>query len=158
MALDVLAHGRLVKAPERRTRASGKPFATAQIAVATDGDESPLVSLIAFRREVVTALLALDVGDSVALGGRAKLNAWADRSSGEPRASLSVVVEQVLTAYHVRHKRETFSDARERPVSDDRAPDDSQPVRGADRAPAARSPSLPAVIGRINALADDPLP
>lgn len=67
MALDVLAHGRLVKAPERRTGASGKPFATAQIAVATDGDDSALVSLIAFRREVVTALLALDVGDSVAL-------------------------------------------------------------------------------------------
>lgn len=150
MALDILAQGRLVKPAQSRTGGGGREFATAQIAVATDADDSALLSLIAFRRDVVGALLALAVGDAVAVAGRAKLTAWADKSTGEPRAGLSVVVDQLLTAYHVDRRRKAAQ-------GDDRAPDDAHPVRTPDRRTGARDSrrSLPAVAGGIAELADD---
>jgi single-stranded DNA-binding protein len=105
MALDILAQGKLVKAPEQRTGASGKPYMAALLSVAIEGDESLLASCVAFRPEAVAALLALAKDDAVAVAGRAKLNAWADKATGEAKHGLSVVVEQVLTPYHVRRRR-----------------------------------------------------
>lgn len=131
MALDCLAQGRLVRAPERRTTKSGKPYATAQLAVATGGDESALLSLIAFRSEVVDALAALDRGDSICVTGRATPKAWSNKSTGEPCAGLSIVVELLLSPYHLNRKRAAAQ-------SDDREPQAPTPPRRRDRAPAAR--------------------
>ena len=122
MALDVLAQGRLIKAPERRTTKTGSAFATATLAVAVDDGESALLSLIVFRAEAVAALLALGKGDACAVTGRGqKITTWPDKTSGEPRAGLSVVVEAVLSTYHVRRKRLAVAgaDTHERSGGDD---------------------------------------
>jgi len=101
--LNVLATGTLVGDPKQRTGATGKPYVTAQARVPCDGEDSLLLSIIAFRDSARDALLALAQGDAVAVTGRAKLTAW--RKNGEERHGLSVVAEQVLTAYQVEKRR-----------------------------------------------------
>jgi single-stranded DNA-binding protein len=103
MALDVLVQGRLTKAPESRTARNGTPFALAQVSTPME-EGDVLASVIAFRPEAVDALLALDRGDAVAVAGRAKVGVWQPRE-GDPRASLSITAEAVLSAYAIRRKR-----------------------------------------------------
>lgn len=106
MSLDALCAGRLTRAAELRTSKTGRDYATAQMAVQADGDERVLVSLICFAADAVQEIRALEAGDSLCVAGRAKLSAWSDKSSGEPRAGLSVTVEKVLTPYHLRRRRQ----------------------------------------------------
>lgn len=150
MALDVLAQGKLVKQPEQRTAANGRPYALAQIAVATD-EGDVLANCIAFRAEAVDALLALDKGDACAVAGRGKVSTWTNRD-GETRASLSITVEAVLSAYHVRRKRAAAQ-------RDDDPADDSTPAARADRAAAAPYASrrpVPAGAGLADMPDDNP--
>lgn len=111
MSLDILAMGRLVQPATAGTSKNGKPYARARLRVATDDSESVLVSLVAFKPEACAALLALGAGDAVAVAGRAKLSAWADRVSGEPRAGADVVVEAVLSAYQIDKRRKVVQAA-----------------------------------------------
>jgi single-stranded DNA-binding protein len=138
--IDVLAQGRLVRAPERRTSATGKDYATALLAVATEGDDSLLASCVAFRPEAVAALLALDKGDAAAITGRAKLRTWT-AGDGALKTGLSVVVDQVLTLYAVKRKREAVqgaADAPERPQSRERGSAGATPRRSRPAAPSSR--------------------
>lgn len=89
-----------MKAPTRR--------AASLIASAGDG-ESLFVNVIAFDAAAVAALLALAAGDSVAVAGTATPRAYI--KEGEPRASLDVTAQQVLTAYHVTRKRQAGASA-----------------------------------------------
>lgn len=124
--LDVLAQGRLTKAPERRTAKNGSVFALAQISIAADGDDgSLLASVIAFRTEAADALLALDKGDAVAVAGRAKVGVWQPRE-GDPRANLSIVADQVLSVYAIRKKRQAAQ-------GDPDASDDPTPAPAGER-------------------------
>lgn len=149
MSLDVLITGRMVKPAQQRKAANGNPFALAQVSVPTEGDESLLVSCIAFSRSAVDALLALDKGDAVSLAGKAKLSSWTG-SDGATKHGLNVTVDAVLSAYHVRRKRAALQ-------GDADTPDDSTPVRAPDRAAAAPYASrrpVPAGAG-IGDLAND---
>ena len=101
--IDCLIQGRLHAAPQQRTSKNGKPFATAKLIAAGGDGESLFVNLIAFDAAAVHALLALAAGDSVAVAGTATPRAYV--KDGEPRASLDVTAQQVLTAYHVTRKR-----------------------------------------------------
>lgn len=154
MSIDVLASGRLLKAPEQRQGKNGKPFATALIAAAMDEGEI-VANVIAFRPECVAALLALDKGDAVAVAGRAKLGVW-QSAEGEPRPSLSIVAEQALTAYHVRRKRTA--------AQGDDAGSDDPPAPAGDRRTARPQASrsgisaqrpIPETVPPIAELADD---
>lgn len=150
MALDVLAQGRLVKAAEMRTAKTGKPFAVAKMAVATDGDESMLCSLIAFRGSAAEALLALGAGDACAVAGQAKVTAWTGRD-GEAKTGLSIVVEAVLTAYHVKRRRQAVQ-------GDANDEEGRTPAPESERAPKHTRPaqrSLPATAGMIADMPDD---
>jgi len=141
MALDVLVQGRLTEAPESRTARTGTPFALAQVSVTME-EGDVLASVIAFRPEAVAALLALDKGDAVAIAGRAKVGVWQPRE-GEPRASLSISADAVLSVYVIRRKRaavqgdghDTDSETR---ASVDRA---SELPHGSDRGNRARRPA-----------------
>jgi single-strand DNA-binding protein len=124
MAFDALLQGKLVKVPEQRTGASGKPFVTAQMAVAVEGDEAVLASVIAFRPEARAALLALAKGDAVAVAGKAKLNTWADKTTGEPKHGLAVTVEQAMTLYGLGRKRKAAAGRAGGPQRDDFADGD----------------------------------
>lgn len=102
MSVTALITGKLLADPERRTGAnSGKAFTTARMAAGTD-DESVFCSVIAFGT-AGEQLAALAKGDTLAITGRTKPNAWV--KDGEPKAGLDIVADQVLTAYHLKRKR-----------------------------------------------------
>ena len=101
--IAILVTGTLAADPQRRQAANGNPFATALLRVPT-GEESALVSVIVFDPQACEDLLRLKKGDSVSITGRAKLTAWTGRD-GETRHGLSVVAEQVMSAYQVGRKR-----------------------------------------------------
>ena len=117
MSIDALIQGYIHRAPQARTSAGGKPFATATVRTATRDGGSLFVSVIAFSASACTALLALEDGDSVALAGELTPKVYTPRDGGEPRPSLDLVAHRVLTEYHVTRKRKAMAEAKssERP-------------------------------------------
>ncbi|WP_157272285.1 single-stranded DNA-binding protein, partial [Azohydromonas aeria] len=92
--------------PEQRVgNNSGKPFVTAKVRAATAGGETLFVNVLAFDTLAQTALLALCDGDAVSLTGTLTPKVWTDRE-GQPRPALDMIASGVLTAYHVKRKRD----------------------------------------------------
>ncbi len=93
--IRALVSGRLHDAPQARTSANGNPFSTAKLRA--DGKDGATVwtSIIAFG-ELAERLATLPAGAALSVSGRAEVNAWLDKN-GEPRAGLSVVVEELAT-------------------------------------------------------------
>ncbi len=87
--------GTLYGAPQARTSQAGKPFVTAK--VRADGKNGEIVwcSIIAFG-EIADRLLTLADGAALSISGRAEVNAWLDKA-GEPKAGLSLVVDELAT-------------------------------------------------------------
>ena len=104
MTIDALIAGKLHARPEARTSKNGKPFATAKMRAAAGDGDSLFVNVIAFEQAAVSALLALDAGDSIAIAGAMTPKVWTDRE-GTSHPALDVVAHQVLTSYHVTRKR-----------------------------------------------------
>ncbi|MGE6497922.1 single-stranded DNA-binding protein [Cupriavidus metallidurans] len=106
--LDTICGGTLIATPSERTGQSGKPFATATIRCAQDnGDPALFVHVIAFADAVRAALLALAAGDSLTVSGPLSISVWTP-SGGEARPQVKIVAQAVLTAYHVRRKRDAM--------------------------------------------------
>jgi hypothetical protein len=101
--IDALISGKIFAKPQQRTGQSGKPFATCKVRVPTGGEDAVFVSVIAFDKPVITALLALDAGDSVSLSGVLTPKVW----QGKP--ALDLVAHGVMTAYHVTRKRKAMT-------------------------------------------------
>jgi len=93
VTIEALITGKLHKRAEERTGRSGRPFG-----------ESLFVNVCAFSESACAALLALDVGDSVALAGSMTPKAWTDRE-GNTRPSVDMVATQVLTLYGLKKRR-----------------------------------------------------
>lgn len=93
--IRALVTGRLHDAPQARTSQSGNTFTTGKLRA--DGKDGATVwcSIIAFG-ELAERLATLPAGAALSVSGRAEVNAWLDKS-GEPRAGLSVVVEELAT-------------------------------------------------------------
>ncbi|HDR9064382.1 TPA: single-stranded DNA-binding protein [Burkholderia vietnamiensis] len=121
--IDGLIAGKLYDTPSSKTGASGKSFVTAKVRAASGDGEALFVNVIAFSDDAKAALLALSDGDSVALSGSLTPKVWTDKN-GDARPALDMVVHAVLTAYHVRRKREAVQGTR-RP---------SEPMGGAEQA------------------------
>lgn len=103
MTIDVLLSGKLFKQPEQKPGSKGT-FVKAKMR-AHDGEGDVWVSLVAFSATAQAALMALGDGDALSVAGSAKLTAYTDRD-GKAKAGMDVIVHNVLTAYHVQHKRE----------------------------------------------------
>ncbi|MFM2422464.1 MAG: hypothetical protein RL291_994 [Pseudomonadota bacterium] len=103
--IDGLIAGKLYGKPAMRSGASGKTFVTARVRAAAGDGESLFVNVITFSESTGAALLALDDGDSVALAGALTPKVWTDRN-GEARSALDMQAHAVITAYHVRRKRQ----------------------------------------------------
>ncbi len=116
--IDCLIQGKLFAAPTERTSKTGKPFATAKLIASAGDGESLFVNVIAFDAAAVSALLALAAGDSVSLAGTATPRAYI--KDGEPRASLDVTAQQVMSAYHVTRRRSAMQPERAAPERDGR--------------------------------------
>lgn len=106
--MDGLIAGKLQGKATERTSKAGKPYALAKVRASTGDGEALFVNVIAFDTAPCTALLALGDGDAVALAGTLTPKAWLDRE-GQPRAAVDLVAAQVLSAYHVRRRREAVS-------------------------------------------------
>lgn len=98
--IRALVIGTLHEAPVARVGKNGKPFTTAKLrADTTDG--AVWCSLIAFG-EQAEALKEQKASAAISVAGRATPSAWLDKT-GEPKAGLSVVVDQ-LAALRTRPK------------------------------------------------------
>ena len=62
----------------------------------------------------VTAIVALQRGDSCAIAGRAKLTSW--EKDGEKRYGLSVTADKLLTVYAAGKARKAVREAEEVPA------------------------------------------
>lgn len=102
--IDALIAGKLYGQPKAKTAKNGNQFATAKIRAAAGDGESLLVGVIAFSQTAVTALLALEDGDSVALSGELTPKVWVDRD-GNAKPAADLVAQVVLSTYHVGRKR-----------------------------------------------------
>ena len=87
--------GTLYDAPKVHTSQNGKPFTTAKLKA--DGKDGAAVwcSIIAFG-EQAERLATLPAGAALSVSGRVEVSAWSDKN-GEPKAGLSLVVEELAT-------------------------------------------------------------
>jgi single-stranded DNA-binding protein len=102
--IDALVAGKLYGQPKGKTAKNGNQFATAKVRAAAGDGESLFVNVIAFSQTAVTALLALEDGDSVALAGELTPRVWTDRD-GNAKPAADLVAQVVLSTYHVGRKR-----------------------------------------------------
>lgn len=109
--IDALVAGKLYGKPTERTSRQGRAFATAKVRAGT-ADGSQFVGVVAFKADLVAALLALDDGDSVALSGELKVGVYTDRN-GDAQPSIELMAQALTTPYHVSRKR-----AAQRPVEE----------------------------------------
>lgn len=103
MSAQIAAYGRLGADPVQRQSQSGKPWATASLAVQIgEGDDAPpqWFQLVAFGRSAET-LARHAKGDLVSVSGRLQLNRWQDRD-GKDHERLQIVADAVLSARSVR--------------------------------------------------------
>jgi single-stranded DNA-binding protein len=92
MSLHVLCSGTLHADPVWRTTAAGKAYATCRMRVPCEDADSLLVSVVAFSKPAVEALLAHGRGDAIAVTGRAGIKAWTGKD-GQERHGLSIVAD-----------------------------------------------------------------
>lgn len=105
--IDALIGGKVFGQTAQRTSKSGNGFVTCKVRVATGEGQSLLVSVIAFDPQPCRALLELGDGEGVALSGALTPKVWTDKQ-GQAHPAIDMVAHQVLTAYHVTHKRKAM--------------------------------------------------
>ena len=93
--IRAMVSGVLYGAPQARTAASGKQYATAKVRGDGKNGENVWCSIIAFG-EQADRLMTLADGASISISGRAEVTAWLDKT-GEPKAGLSVVADEIAT-------------------------------------------------------------
>jgi single-stranded DNA-binding protein len=106
--IDALIAGRLHGKPSGRTASNGNLFATAKVRVPTRDGEALFVNVIAFDENVVSALIGLSEGDSVALSGELTPRAWTDKE-GTPRPALDLLAHHLTSPYCVKRKRRALA-------------------------------------------------
>ncbi len=121
--IDGLIAGKLYGAAQQRTGKSGKPFAVAKVRCAAGDGDGIFVSVIAFDAGACNALMALSDGDAVSMAGTLTPKVWTDKA-GTAHPALDIVAHQVLTAYHVQHKRKAVVNEQPHRADDDFRDDD----------------------------------
>lgn len=136
--LDVLLSGKLRGAPDLRSSRNNNPFATFRLNVPTGKDGGYVqASCITFSQTAIDVLINLTEGDSVAVSGEAALKTWEGKHGMQ--AGLDVTVHNAMSAYMVKKKRGTPSEAA----------GDVSSNRGSTRSPAAgRQGASPESSGR----------
>ncbi|BDD94972.1 hypothetical protein PanNE5_44120 [Pandoraea sp. NE5] len=122
--IDGLIGGKVYGTPAERKGQGGTTYATAKVLAAGGDGEALFVNVIAFADDARAALLALDDGDSVSLSGALTPKVWTDKN-GETRPALDMVAHAVLTAYHVKCKRQAVQ-RESAPASGDHVEDDDR--------------------------------
>ena len=104
--IDGLINGKIYGTPAKRLSKTGNTFATCKIRIPTGSEGGGVFgNVICFDTGAVNTMLALHEGDAVSLCGTVTVSAYSDKA-GEPKPSLDITAQQILTAYHIRHKRQ----------------------------------------------------
>ena len=114
--IDALVQGRMHAPAQERISKSGWPFVTAKLTASAKDGAGLFVNVITFVPDTCRALVALNVGDAVALSGELATSIYQDRN-GMQRVSLDLTAHTAVTAYHVSRKRAAM-----RPSQDEPAP------------------------------------
>ena len=93
--IRALITGTLYGEPQARTSQAGKPFTTAKMRADGKDGASVWCSIIAFG-DLAERLATLAANAALSVAGRAEVNAWLDKA-GEPKAGLSLVVDELAT-------------------------------------------------------------
>lgn len=101
--ISLLVSGTLIARPAECTSRNGNKYVRCQLR-ANAGDETFLVSLVAFDDHICKALLVLDKGDSASVTGTGKPSTWSGRDNA-PCLGLNVKVEQLMSQYSLTKKR-----------------------------------------------------
>lgn len=104
MMMTATAYGRLGRDPKSIATQSGKPMASASIAVdlgtQRDPDATHWLPLLAFGQQA-EALLKHQQGDMLAVMGRVQRNAWTDKD-GAQRVELQLIADSITSARTTR--------------------------------------------------------
>ncbi len=112
--IDGLIAGRLHTQPKTLVGKAKKAFVVAKIrAVAGDGT-TLFVNAICFEPQACEQLLALQLGDAVAVSGAISPKAWTDKE-GAAKATMDVNVSVVLSEFHLNRKRKAMEPEPEGP-------------------------------------------
>lgn len=110
--IDGLIAGRLMGDASRRVDKAGRTYIVARMLARSKADEEFIVNVIAFDDAPCAALLALQDGEALTIAGPLTPKVWTDKQ-GNTRPSLDLIAAQVMTAYHVNHKREAMDSGRD---------------------------------------------
>jgi single-stranded DNA-binding protein len=102
--IDALMTGKLYAKPHEGTSRNGNAYVTARMMVSV-GEERVFASVIAFDEAACAALLAMDEGESVVIAGELRPKVY-EAKDGSTKLSLDCTAHAVLTAYHVKRKRQ----------------------------------------------------
>lgn len=97
MSAVVLITGALFRVPEQKTSKAGKPYVAATIRAREGDGQQQFWKLLAFNDAAQSELMRLDQGDAVSVQGLLKADIYTPEG-GEPRLSMSVLVDQALAA------------------------------------------------------------
>lgn len=101
--IESLVSGRVHQAAKQKTNdRSGKPVVTLRLKV-PHGERSLLIGVICFEPAAMQALLALDVGDAVAVAGSLTVRVWND-AEGTAKPGADLIAHVVTTPHHANRK------------------------------------------------------
>ena len=95
MSAIVLVSGRLLRDPQKKVSAKGRPYGSALVRV-SDGNDSALWRVTAFSETALAELMKLRVGDGIAATGPMQAELYTP-AGGEPRLSLSLVADRLIS-------------------------------------------------------------
>jgi hypothetical protein len=100
--IESLVTGRVHQAAKKKTDRNGKPYTTLRLKV-PHGENSLLIGVICYEPAGVRTLLALDVGDAVAVAGSLTVRIWTD-VQGMAKPSADLIAHVVTTPHHADRK------------------------------------------------------
>ena len=102
--IATLVSGQIFAKPERVTSKGGLSFVRFKVRIPTSAGASVISRAVCFSTAVGEQVLALGEGDSICLSGTLNVKPWLN-GSGEARVDLDLVVNAILTPYHVSQKK-----------------------------------------------------
>ncbi|MGH8558640.1 MAG: single-stranded DNA-binding protein [Methylococcales bacterium] len=102
--INALTTGTLIRDPVTRTARNGNPYTHFLLTVPVGDGETTLATGIAFG-DPAEKIAKFKRGDAIAVVGTMKPSIWPDKTTGEIRHGLNIVVQACLSPYDVRRRR-----------------------------------------------------
>lgn len=103
--IDALISGKLIRDPQLKTGPSGKNYCQFLI-VSTESDVQTIIGGIAFV-DIAERIAKLKKGDALSVTGSLNTSEWIDKTTGETKHGLNIVVNNALSIYDIKKRRPT---------------------------------------------------